>query len=260
MILYILREIKRGALRKYTGVYLLGFLALCIIGNLAMAAFRSIYGMNDGSYTYNLITFAQGAFILPYYSCIALADIIFGKEYPDPYLKDGVTRKLHRYQLYLGKLIAAVILSIGIFVIAFGMLLIVTSLFGIGYGSIDMLTIMDFLNKSTLALPLWIAGISIGQMCLYLFPGRKKRAVLLFAILVVVIPRFIMLLASEAIGIAFFVRLTDFIITPQFQALQFLFTMNRGRCCILGLVYTILSSAVGIWALYRYERKQMDEQ
>lgn len=249
-LLYILRETRNALKRKYTLWYLLGFFIVCLLGNIAMAAFRSIYGMNDGAFTYNLITFSEGAFVLPYYSCIVLSDIVFGKEYPDPHIKDRFTRTLHRWQLYIGKLFATIIVAVIMFFAAFIMLIGITALFGIGYGTIDKWTILDFLDKATLAFPLWVAGISIGMMLLYSCKG-KKTAFIIYFILVLVIPRIIMLLALESIHIKPFVALTNILMTPQFQALQFMHTMNRAKCYALGGIYTLLSTAAGIYMLYK---------
>ncbi len=215
-----------------------------------MSCFRSIYGMNDGAFAYNLIIFAEGVFCIPYYSCIFLSDIVFGPEYPDPHIKDRTTRTLHRWQLYVGKFIATILLAAVIFVIAFALLIGTTTLFGLHDGTIDKWTILDFLDKASVALPLWMAGIAIGQMYLYLFKN-KKNAFIAFFVTVLLIPRLIMLLATEAINLAPFVMLSKILITPQFQALQFMFTMDRTKCWILGIVYSLIASTIGIIKLYR---------
>ena len=111
MMYYIGREFKNALQRKYTLGYVAGMAILCILANLSMICFRTIYGMNDGSFGYNLIIFAEGVFAIPYYSSIIIADIIFGKEYPDPRIKDKATIGLSRVQLYLGKLVATLLVS-----------------------------------------------------------------------------------------------------------------------------------------------------
>jgi len=251
MIRYVARETGRAIKRKYTLVYIIGFLVLCLIANIAMTCFRAVYGMNDGAFAYNLIIFAEGVFCIPYYSCVFLSDIVFGTEYPDPHIKDRTTVKLHRWELYIGKLIATVLLAMVMFIIAFALLIGTTVLFGIQDGTIDKWTILDFIDKASVALPLWIAGISIGQMFLFVHKSNKRNAFVGYYVLVLLIPRVIMLLASESIGLRPFVWLSGIIITPQFQALQFMFTMDRGKCWILGGIYTLISSLIGLAAYYR---------
>lgn len=250
MFRYIFRETKTALRKRYTVVYAIGFLVLCLLANIAMSCFRAIYGMNDGAFAYNLIIFAEGVFCIPYYSCIFLSDIVFGKDYPDPHIKDRTTIRLHRWQLYIGKFIATLILAAVMFVVAFALLIGTTTLFGLHDGTIDKWTIIDFLDKASLALPLWMAGIAIGQMFLFLFRD-KKLAFVGFFVTVLLIPRLIMLLASEAIALAPFVWLDKIIITPQFQALQFMFTMDRAKCWILGIVYSAVASLIGLIKFYR---------
>ena len=251
MFHYIAREAYRAVRKKYSLFYILGIFVICLLANIAMACFRSIYGMNDGSFTYNLIIFAEGAFIVPYYSCIFLSDMVFGREYPNPHIKDAVTYKMKRWQLYIGKLCATVLVGIAMFVASFIVMLLTTLLFGIAdSGTVGLDTIKDFMTKALVAFPLWTAGISIGQMFLFI-SKRKRDAFIFFFLTVLVIPRLITLLASEKIHLFPFTKLMDIIITPQFQALQFYFTMNPLKCAILGIVYTLISSAIGLMAFYK---------
>ena len=254
-MLYIAREIYHAFKRRYTIVYLIGFLILCVLANVAMTCFRTIYGMNDGAFSYNLIIFAEGVFAIPYYSCICFADIVFGRSYIDPHIKDKYTKTLRPWQLYLGKLLAAVVLATVLFFVSFVMLIAVTALFGTGDTGIDLSVIVDFMDKASMALPLWIAGIAIGQMFLFLF-DRCKKAYILFFVTVLVIPRLIMLLAFEVVKLQPFVAIRSILITPQFQELQFFYTQNRLKCWLTGLIYTAIASAVGIYAFYKRTRRE----
>lgn len=250
MIGYTLTQTLAALKKRYTLFYICGIVVLCLLANIAMLAFRTIYGMNDGSFGYNLIVFAEGVFVIPYYSCIFLSDIIFGKEYPNPYIRDKYTVGLHRWQIYIGKLIASILMGAVLFFIAFGVLILTTMLFCMNDGTIDTWVVLDFLEKASVALPLWIAGLSIGQMFLFAFDDKKKSFIG-FYVLVLLIPRAIMLLASEKIHFAPCVWLSGILLTPQFNALQFFFTMDRGKAIITGLIYTVISTALGITLFYR---------
>lgn len=249
---YIADEVSTAIKRKGTYVYIGGVAVLCILANLAMIAFRTIYGMNDGSYAYNLILFAEWVFVIPYYSTVLIADIIFGKEYPNPHIKTKVTIGLNRIQLYIGKLLAEIILSAIFVVIAIVLFLGITVLFS-SDGTIGWWTILDFCQKVAIAVPLWIAGVSIANACFFIYPNKKK-AFGVFFLVVLLIPRIVMFLSTEQIHIGVFVWIKQYLlITPRFGELQYFYTLNLPLIIGLGVVYTIISSVIGIIAFKKKE-------
>lgn len=252
MCYYIGSEVKNALRRRYVLWYVAGMIVLCILANLSMICFRTIYGMNDGAFGYNLIIFAEGVFAIPYYSSIFIADIVFGKEYPDPRIRDKATIGLSRAKLYLGKFAAALILSGLLLVIAVVGFIGITMLFQFGDGTIDVLTILDFIEKVVVAIPLWTAGVAMGIMFLFLFRRRRKAFIAFFGI-VLVIPRVIMFLAAEPFKMPPFTWITQILITPEFNALQFFFTMNYKKILLLGIVYTAAACAIGIIS---YQKKE----
>lgn len=252
MCYYIGSEVKNALHRKYVLWYVAGMIVLCILANLSIICFRTIYGMNDGSFGYNLIIFAEGVFAIPYYSSIFIADIVFGKEYPDPRIRDKATIGLSRAKLYLGKFVATLVLSGLLLVIAVVGFIGITVLFQFGDGTIDMMTILDFLEKVVVAIPLWIAGVAMGNMFLFLF-RRKRKAFIAFFGVVLVIPRVIMFLAAEPFRLPPFTWITQILITPEFNALQFFFTMNCKKILLLGVIYTVAACVIGIIS---YQKKE----
>lgn len=249
---YIFSEVSDAIKRKGTYIYIGGVAILCILANLAMIAFRTVYGMNDGSYGYNLILFAEWVFVIPYYSTILIVDIIFGKEYPNPHIKTKATIGLKRYHLYLGKLLSAIIISAIFVVVAIVLFLGITVIMS-SDGTIGWWTIMDFCQKVLIAVPLWIAGVSIANMCMFVFEQRKKAFIIFFCI-VLVIPRLIMFLASEQINIGVFVWIKEMLLlTPRFGELQYFYTLNLPHIIGLGVVYTAITTAIGIMAFRKKE-------
>ena len=116
MIRYIWTEFIRAVKSKYYIKIIIAIAAVSVLANLAMIAFRDyVYGTNDGTYGYNLIMFAGGFFWLPYYTTIFISDMVFGENYPDPFIKDRITKRLRRPQLYLGKLFGAKTVYIEVF-------------------------------------------------------------------------------------------------------------------------------------------------
>lgn len=254
MVNYIIRQFGAAMRRKYTYAYVIGILALCVVANAAVVGFRMIYGTNEGTYAYNLMVYATWCFVIPYYSCIFIADMIFGKEYPNPMIKDKDTKDLTRTQIYLSKFIASALLSIVFMVIAFVFLLLTTSLFQINEGMVKGYQITDFLGKMLLAVPLWIAGIAFGNMFLFIFENKKK-AFIGFFVLVLIIPRAIMIFAAEPFKWAFFRLLRTYTITQNFSLIPYPADPARNvtLTIVLGFVYAIIATVTGIVA---YNKKK----
>lgn len=252
MCYYIGSEVKNALRRKYALWYVAGMIVLCILANLSMICFRTIYGMNDGAFGYNLIIFAEGVFAIPYYTSIFIADIVFGRDYPDPRIKDKATIGLNRTKLYFGKFIAELLLAFLFLVVAVAGFIGITVLFQFGDGTIDSLTIFDFIEKVIVATPLWIAGVAMGNMFLFVFRNKRKAFIAFFAI-VLVTPRVIMFLAAEPFKLPPFTWITNILITPEFNALQFFFTMNSTKILLLGIIYTAAACAIGIISYQKRE-------
>ncbi len=245
MIYYIKSQLGNALKRKYTRYYFFGIVAVCLLANSAMSAFRSIlYGMNDGTYASNLIIFAKGFFWLPYYTCIFISDIVFGDKYPDPRIRDKSTIGLNRTHIYFGKLLTELILLIIYALIAMIVFLVITPIFQVHDGTIDISVMIDFAQSVVVAFPLFIVGISAGNM--FFFSAKtKKQAYLLYGACVIVLPRIIMLLATDSFRITPLVWIRDWLITPQFQTLQFYATRDVPKIIITSIIYTIVTCIIG---------------
>lgn len=256
MVSYIAREWKRALKRRYTYAYVLGIFALCLLANIAVIAFRTIYGTNEGTYAYNLIEYATWCFVLPYYSCIFIADMGFGKGYPNPHIKDSLTKNLNRVQIYFSKLIAEILLAAVFLVISFVLLISITTLFQFRDGTISTYTILDFAEKMLYATPLWIAGISFGNMFLFLFEDKKK-AYISFFVLTFLVERVIMQLAAEPLQLAPFKFIRTYLITQNFSLIPYPADPSRNisLTIALGFIYAAIAGIVG--AIY-YKKKKID--
>ena len=245
MVYYIISELKQAFKRKLCRSYFICIIIACLLANLAITVFRDLlYGINDGTYAYNLIMFAKGFFWIPYYSCIVLADIVFGETYPDPRIRNRSNRGLGRTGIYLGKLIAQWLLLFIFTVITTVLFLTVTAVFQIHDGTIDSSVVLDFIQNVAYAFPLLMAGVSISNMFLFLF-DNKKRAYLFYIIFVVIIPRIIMLLSTDNFGLAPMHAIRELLLTPQFQSLQFYATLDIPKIIISSVIYIIISSVIG---------------
>lgn len=249
MLQYISRDLKTVIRRRYTLAYVIGIVALCLIANIAVVGFRMIYGTNDGTFAYNLIEYATWCFILPYYSCICIADIVFGKLYPNPRIKDKVTKNMSRTQIYFSKFIASVLLAMVFLIIAFAFLMGTTTLFQLGDGTMHLWVVQEFLDKMWLALPLWIAGVSIANMCLFI-TKHKVKAYATFIVITLAVPRVIMFFAAESFEWGIFRNLRIFLISQNFSLLPYPADPNRSVPLIIGIgiVYSIVANVVGVIA------------
>ncbi|MCR4740631.1 MAG: hypothetical protein K5886_10300 [Lachnospiraceae bacterium] len=254
MFKYIAIELKNALSRRLTRFYIIGIFALCLLANLAVVGFRMVYGTNEGTFAYNIIEYATWCFVIPYYTCIFIADIVFGKVYPNPHIKDGHTAYLNRTQIYLGKVLASVLLAVIFAITACALLILITVLFHISDGTIKLYNIRDFFGKMGCAVPLWIAGIGIGTMFLFLFENKKKAYIGYF-LLTLILERGIMLLAAEPFELGFFKSLRRLTVTQNFSLIPYPADPARNipLTIALGIIYFIVSTVIG--AVY-YNKKE----
>ncbi len=245
-------ELNKALKKKYTRFYLVGIILTALLANGAMSAFRSIYyGTNDGTFAYNLIMFAKGFFWIPYYACWFAADNVFGDEYPNPLIRDKSTIGLSRTKMYLGKLIASEIIMFLCAIFATVAFLLITWVFQVHDGTIDLSVVLDFAEAVLIAMPLFVTGVSISNAFLFSVTP-KKRAFMFFVLGIVIIPRILIFLATEKIHFLPAVWITNILITPQFQTLQFYATRDVPKIIISSVIYTVLSCIIGCT---RFKRK-----
>ncbi len=245
MIYYIITEVKHAIKRKLCRNYFICIVIACLLANLSITVFRDLlYGINDGTYAYNLIMFAKGFFWIPYYSCIFLADMVFGEKYPNPRIRNRSNRGLGRTKIYLGKLISEWLLLLMFTIITAVLFLTITTVFQVHDGTIDSSVVIDFIQNVSYAFPLLMAGVSLSNMFLFLF-DKKKKAYLFYVIFVVIIPRVIMLLSTDSIALAPMHAIRELLLTPQFQSLQFYATLDIPRIIISSVIYIIISTVIG---------------
>ena len=253
MIRYIFRELKTAYKTKMAKMLALSVLAICLLANLAVMAFTLIYGSNvDGVLGSNVLAFATWCFPIPYLATILFADLVFGT-YPDPHIKDSITKNMSRTAVYLSEFLSGLIVALSYMILAFVVLLITTRIF---HSDITSYDISLFLENMLVAVPLWIAGVSFGFMFLFIFES-KKRAYICFFILTLVIPRFIMFFAAEPFSLNFFIVVRKILISQSFGHIPYIADPERNVVFIIGqgIVYTIISCIVGIVAYIKKERK-----
>lgn len=251
MFRYIARDFNTALHRRYTYAYVIGIFALCLISNIAVVAFRMVYGTNEGTYAYNIINYTTWCFVVPYYSCIFISDMGFGKTYPNPQIKDKITRNMSRTAIYFSKLITELLLGLLFMVIAFVLLIGITTIFHLADGTVRVSDIRDFIDKMLIAIPLWCAGISFGNMFLFIFKDKRK-AYMGFFILTLIVPRLIMALAAEPVSLAAFKWIRQFLITQGFSLLPYPADPARNvpLTITVGCIYAVIACIIGV-SVYR---------
>lgn len=262
MLKYIFEDFDTALRRKSAYVYFIGIFVICITANIAVIAFRSIYGSNEGTNAYNVMEYAAWSFIVAYLSCILIANTVFGSEYPvpkdAPCIKQGTTGRI---QVYLSKLLSSVMLASVYLVVTFVVLVATTALFHVrDERTLDLYAIRVFCEKMFLALPLFLAGISFAVMFLFIFK-EKWKAFVGFYIVTFGIPRLIILLAGDSFNIPFFKTLRTYTISQSFTLIPYPSSPDRNVPLIiaLGLIFTAISVAVGIIIYSRKELKEVQD-
>lgn len=253
MIKYISREVKAAFKLKMAMVLAICVVGICLVANLAVMAFTLIYGSNiDGVLGSNVLAFATWCFPIPYLATILFAVMVF-IQYPDPHIKDNITKDLSRTTIYLGKFISALAISLVYMLLAFVVLLITTRIF---HSDITSYDVKLFIENMAVSVPLWIAGISFGIMFLFIFT-EKKKAYIGFYILTLVIPRIIMFFAAEPFSLKPFIVLRKFLMSQSFSHIPYIADPDRSVPVIIcqGVVYTIISCIVGIIYYNKKDRK-----
>ncbi len=266
MIKFIANDFREAMSSRLAKIYFFATLALVLIANIAVICFRFIYGSNEGTFYYNVFEYASWCFLIPYYSCILIGIMAFGPDYIWPKsqgIKLGVPKRngtddvvvLKPWQLYIAKLITAILLAAVFLVVAFVLLYAVTSVFHFNEGFIIWGVVKSFLQKAALSLPLWFAGISFAIMFLFMFE-KKWKAVLGFAIVTVVIPQIIRIFSLDQFKFEGFRMIRRYTITQSFGLVPYPSYPERSVPLIvtLGLVYGVIAIIIGMCAYYRKSR------
>lgn len=254
MIKYIIRELKTATKSKMFLIMLACIVGICLLANCAVMAFTLIYGSEiDGVMGSNVLSFATWCFPIPYLACIFIADLVFGPVYPNPHIKDNITKNLSRTKIYLGKFISSLVIALVFMVFAVVVLLVTTRIFHSDITSYDVST---FLSNMLVAVPLWIAGVSIGFMCLFTF-DKKKIAYIVFFVITLLVPRFIMFFAAEPFSLPPFIAVRTILMSQSFTHIPYLADPARNVKLIVGegVVYTVIACVIGIIFYNKRDKK-----
>lgn len=257
---YLFNDFLISVRSKWAKIYLIVTFALILIANAAVICFRFIYGSNEGTFAYNVFEYASWCFLIPYYSTIFIAAIATRGEYIHP-KKDGNVLEipvrsgrpskgkvvLKPWKIYVEKLLLTIMLAFVFLIAAFVILCVLTQLFHINEGLIQMMIIKLFLDKAVLALPLWFAGISFAVMFFFMFV-KKWKAYAAFILVTVIIPQAIRILSLDRFKSEFARMIRKYTITQSFGLVPYPSYPDRSVPLIVatGLVYGFIALLIGI--------------
>ena len=253
MLNYLKRELSSVFKRKKTLIIAIVIVIVCLLANLAVEAFTLVYGDDrDGVLGSNVLAFASWVFWIPYYACIVFADTAFGS-YPNPHIKDNITKNMGRVKIYLGKLFTAFGFALFCMIIAFISLMVTTRIF---HADIEAYNVSLFIENMFIATPLWLAGVSIGIMYLFIFEDKKKAYIGYF-ITTVLVPRVIMLLSIDQIALKPCMFIKKILMTQSFGVIPSPANPARNVPFIVaeGLVYAVIATVIG---MITYKNKNFD--
>ena len=258
MLNYIQAEFYKLLHRKYTYIALGIFLAL---EGLLIAGFAF---HNSHSYSTpfgGAVTMIVDLGVIGFCTCLLTGDIVFAGQYKNSTLKNEVSFGLSRTQIYLGKLIAQTILSIGYLVVMMGFfigLCAVVLPHGVeGFPSDGYaLTIVGYFLA--VGLPLWIGGQAACCMCLFLIHGDMAASFAYVGLVLALdsVLQIMGLLIRGQMG-NLLLAVCNYFPRPMLEGAKALVgdMGYLGKAWLVGAFWVVVCTAVGLYGFNRKEIK-----
>lgn len=255
MLNYIRAEFYKVSRRKYTWITLAVMLALeaVLVGGFV---FMNAHGSQEYFYTGAMIVLTMLS--VGFWATLLTGDMVFAEQYKNATLKNEVSYGLSRTRIYLGKLIVQTILSILFCVVMLGFYLGLCWVLLYHDPAADAAMAKQVGYCLAVAFPLWIGGQ--GVTCAMFFLIRSER-IGTFAMLGIVgmLPNVIWVasaMVGEGLGDAL---MTVYKYMPSVMADA---SANMGmdwtycgKAWIVGAVWLICFTALGLWGFQKKEIK-----
>jgi len=254
MLNYIKSELYKTTHRKYPYI-VIGVLSLiCILVNILAASFikkqPEIFRISMSE----ILMFSTGMFGMIYYAVIMIVDIVFSDEYKHQTLKNTVSFGINRTKIYLGKFISEIIVAIVSLVIVTSVLILSSYIFLGSDGATTVEALKNFGAKLIAVFPLWVVGLAIANLLAF---NIKNNNTLAFAYLgvVVIFPGIVSILTNFK---PIFVKIQSILVSNQIKFISSQGIISGGdiaKCYILGIIYLVLITAIGVVSFRRREIK-----
>ena len=254
MLNYIKSELYRTTHRKYPYVLVGASSLICILGNiLAVWFMKDQPEMNRISMS-DMLMISTALFTMIYYSVIMIVDIVFSDEHKHQTLKNTVSFGINRTKIYLGKFLSELIVAIISLAIVTTVLILSSYIFLGSDGATTVETLKNFGTKLLAVFPLWVTGIAIANLLAF---NIKNNNIFAFAYLgvVAVFPGIIKYLAYIK---PIFVKIQSYLVSYNIKFIVMqdkIFSKDIIKCYVLGIVYIILITIIGIISFRRKEIK-----
>ncbi|MEW8995867.1 ABC transporter permease subunit [Clostridium sp.] len=253
MLNYIKSELYRTTHRKYPYI-VVGVLSLiCILGNILAVWVMKEQPEITISMSHMLMI-STGMFTMIYYAVIMIVDIVFSDEYKHQTLKNTVSFGINRTKIYLGKFISEIIVAIVSLVIVTSVIILSSYIFLGSDGVTTVESLKNFGTKLIAVFPLWVVGLAIANLLAF---NIKNNNTLAFAYLgvVAIFPGIVSMLADFK---PIFAKLQSILVSNQIKFIMSQEIISGGdiaKCYILGIIYVILITAIGMVSFRRGEIK-----
>ncbi len=254
MLNYIKSELYKTTHRKYPYM-VVGILSLiCILVNILAASFIKKQPEMFSISMSEVLMVSTSMFGMIYYAVIMIVDIVFSDEYKHQTLKNTVSFGINRTKIYLGKFISELIVAIVSLVIVTIVLILSSYIFLGSDGATTVEAFKNFGAKLIAVFPLWVVGLAIANLLAF---NIKNNNTLAFAYLgvVAVFPGIVSILANFK---PIFVKIQSILVSNQINFIKSQEIISSGdiaKSYVLGIVYVILLTAIGIVSFRKREIK-----
>ena len=186
MLNYMKSEWFRTFHRKYLYITTGCLCALVILASVFLKVNEDVmYDMTDYMGTF-LLSIVTTGLSMGYYLTMIVADMIFSDEYKHQTLKNTVSYGISRVKIYLGKLISGLMAGVLVMTVTVAVT-VVTALLVFGTDAEFSGYLLNTMLPKLLAfIPLWMGGVAMGTMMLFLL--KNTAAAFAFLGVAMVLP------------------------------------------------------------------------
>lgn len=254
---YMKSELYRNVRSKNNYLFLIGFVAFVILINVSLGLFANTQvNFPYGTTKYSLSSF-YSSMVIPFFLCLTLTSLVFGQEYKNHTLINTVAYGISRHQIFLGKLIVTMIISV-INIICISAAFIASAYLMLETSS--PIYLYELLYALIGSLPLFILATVFAHSCHFAFDSDLKRSSVWLTCLVF-IPQILSLVGRRIIAVRNVANWMPWNIfknaTFDFSTQQMAMNWSNPdiymRCIIVGVLGSILFYLFGLESFKRKE-------
>ncbi|CDG01026.1 Putative Bacitracin ABC transporter permease protein BcrB [Clostridium chauvoei JF4335] len=201
----------------------------------------------------NLIYNSAGAAFNAILMLLMILGSVLQEEYKDKTFKNIIVSNTSKTKIYIGKYIVQVILGLVLSAICLGVFFIAISLIKKGDGYTQKIA-TDFLVRFLITIPIYMAGIALGDIFIVLFKQSGVYAIIYY-ITILFVPKAIDILSfsvSDKIGL-----IKSYLLTTALNKVEMPYpSINAIReSLVISIIYIVVCLIIGIILINRQEVK-----